>query len=737
MISGFVKDAESGEVIPFADVYLKDENIGTLTDRNGYYVLSSIPEGEHTVAVSIIGYRPVEKIILIRGGERVRFDARLKSEPVPLKGITVTAERERFKKEVDVGVRQLKLRDLKMAPGFIEQDLFKSLQILPGVAAISDFSSALYVRGGSPDQNLVLLDGVNVYSPYHLGGLFSTFNLDALKNAEFHAGAFPTEYGGVVSSVLDVEMKQGNSEHFEGRWDVSLLSSKVVLEGPIPKGSFLIAGRRTYIDAFTYGVSKLLGKKGIYFPYFPYYFSDLQSKVNLDLSEKNRLTVSGFFGDDVICFGDKKNEKSDFRWGNYTLGLKWRYLFTPKIFSALLLTKSRYRMALTNVYSISETETGEVKLRLGIGDIGMKGDITYFPHPNHTIKIGGEGKLLNIYNLLKQDTVTFLDSHEKPDYASLYLLDKWQYTPKFLLNLGLRGEYFTGGDYFRLSPRLGAKYLLRDDFALKAGHGHYYQFLNIPFPRNEIMMKLPVFMFEQWLPANENFKPASAIHYTVGAEKWLASDVNLSLEGYYKTMDNLLEINMPFAWLGGENSKNDSLVFNIGTGWASGVEVLLKRKDSWIGYSFAVTKRTFDSVSFYPIFDSRHNFNIAWTLPLGRTWNLSLQWIYRSGFPYTGPIGRYQYVEIDPNGGENYYWVLIYGRRGGFRYPAYHRLDVGIEKAFKLFGVRFTGYLQVVNLYARKNVLWFDYDFDTEPPKRKPFSMLPIPIPSFGIRGSF
>jgi hypothetical protein len=734
-ISGFVKDGQSGEVIPFAEVYLKDENLGTLTDRNGYYVLASIPPGEHTVAVSIVGYRPLEKIVLVRPGESVRFDARMRFEAIPVKGITVTAERERFKKEVDVGVRQLKLRDMKIAPGFIEQDLFKSLQMLPGIVAISDFSSALYVRGGSPDQNLVLLDGVNVYSPYHLGGLFSTFNLDALKNADFHASAFPAEYGGAVSSVLDVEMKQGNSERFEGDWDVSLLSSKVVLEGPIPKGSFLIAARRTYLDAFTWVIDKALRGNGIY--YFPYYFYDIQSKVNFDLSEKNRLTLSGFFGDDIISLGSG-GQNLDFRWGNYTLGLKWRYLFTPKIFSTLLVTTSRYRVGLSDVPSDSAAGGFGAQLKLGIGDVDVKEDITYFPNPNHTLKIGAEGKFLDIYNFLKLDTLIFINSGEKPDYAALYLSDKWQATPKFLVNLGARGEYFTGGRYIRISPRVGAKYFLKPDLALKAGYGHYYQFLSIPFPRDEMMMKFPVFMFQQWLPANERFKPVSAVHYTVGAEKWVSADVNLSVEGYFKSMSNLLETNSPFSWLEGNNPGIDSLIFNVGTGWASGVELLLKRKDSWIGYSFAVTKRTFDSVSFYPIFDARHNFNIAWAIPLGRTWNLSLQWIYRTGFPYTGPIGRYQYVTTGPDGEREYQWILINGRRGEFRYPAYHHLDIGIDKQFKLFGLKFTGYFQVVNVYARKNVLWYDYDFSTEPPQRKPQNILPgIPIPSFGIRGSF
>jgi hypothetical protein len=508
------------------------------------------------------------------------------------------------------------------------------------------------------------------------------------------------------------------------------------LEGPIPKGSYLLAGRRTYLDAITYAISKVSGNKDIY---FPYYFYDLQSRVNLDLSDKNRLTLSGFFGDDVVYYKDP-SETLDFRWGNYTLGLKWRYLITPKIFSTLLLTNSRYRVALSDIYRFSENEIMRSKLKLGIGDISLKEDIVYFLTSNHTVKTGLEGKFLDIYNMQSEDTAIYLDTHQKPEYFAGYLLDKWQLSTKLILNLGLRGEYFTGGNYYRISPRFSTKYLLKEDLAIKAGYGLYSQFLSIPFPRDEMTMKFPVFMFQQWLPADNKFKPVNAVHYSLGFEKWFTSDLNLSMDGYYKSLDNLLETEMPFNWLGSEPSATESIIYRVGTGWASGIELLLKRKNSWIGYSFAITKRRFDDVSFYPIFDARHNFNIAWAIPLGRNWIVNLQWLYRSGFPYTGPIGRYQYVdiiEIGQSEQEYYDWILVNGRRGGFRYPSYHRLDVGFEKSFRLFGLKCVWCFQIVNLYARKNVLWYNYNVYEEPPKREPYYMLPFPIPSLGIRGEF
>lgn len=477
-VSGFVKDAMSGEPIAFASVYLEAEAATAVSGQNGYYVLGSIPAGNHTIVFSVIGYRRLEKTIFVGGGESVRLDVRLQSEPIQMSEVIVTAKKARFKKEIDIGVRPLELKDLKIAPGLIEQDLFRSLQMLPGVVTVSDFSSALYIRGGSPDQNLVLLDGVTVYNPYHLGGLFSTFSLDALKGAELHSGTFPADYGNAVSSVLDVEMKQGNSERFEGKADISLLSSKLVFEGPIPKGSFLVSGRRTYIDALTYAISKFRHDEDIH---FPYYFYDLQSKVNFDLSEKNRLTVSGFFGDDVISI-DESDEKLDFRWGNYTVGLKWRWIVTPKILSTLLLTKGRYRVSLADVYGPLSSKPIESKIRMGIGDVSAKEDVTFFPNRVHTLKVGWEGKLLDINNWLSEDTTVFANSHQKPEYFAMYLSDKWQLSPVLLLNIGIRGEYFSIGKYFRASPRLGAKYFLSENLALKAGWGQYCQFLSIPFP---------------------------------------------------------------------------------------------------------------------------------------------------------------------------------------------------------------------------------------------------------------
>lgn len=736
-VSGYVRDKRSGEPLAYAAVCLKDRSVGTATDKTGYYVLSGVPAGEQTIVFSIVGYKELAKAVTLGPDQSTRLEARLEVEPIQVQGVTSSAERQRFKREVDIGVKRMDIRDLRIAPGFIEQDLFKSLQMLPGVVSLSDFASALYVRGGSPDQNLVLLDGVPVYNPYHLGGLFSTFNLDAISSAELKAGAFPAEYGNAVSSVLDVETRQGNTERFAGKWDIGLLTSKLTFEGPLPRGSFLISGRRTYIDAITWLISRAARHHEYY---LPYYFYDLQAKANFDLSERDRITASGYSGDDIISMKDSTTSL-DFRWGNYTLALKERHTFSPRLLLTSLATHGRNRVGMSaEDYYSDDTSSGG--LHMVIRDFGLREGLTFFADSNHTVLAGIEAKHLDLSNLLTSDTTVFWNTGSRAEYLALHVGDKWRLTRRWLVNGGVRAEYFSSGDYLRLSPRLSAKCFLREDFALTAGLGRYYQYLSIPFPRDEMTTKIPALFFQQWIPADSQYAPVYANHALLGAEKWLSDDVQVSAEAYYKNMGDLLETKSMLPGLFESEDESDSVKFNVGTGWASGIELLLRRKGSWFGYGLSVTRRTFNGESFYPVFDARHSFNVAWTVNLGRNWRLNLQWLLRTGFPYTGPIGQFQYVnpEPDPNNpySNEYVWQPISGRRGNYRLPPFHRLDVGFEKSTRLAGMNCTWYLQVINAYAAKDVLWYDYSPDENGRvRREPFVLLPIPIPSFGLRGSF
>jgi len=733
MVSGFVREASSGEFLAYASVYLADKSIGAATNKQGYYVLVDVPEGKHTIIVSMIGYREERLEIDVRAGKRLRRDFYLKPQPLGMEPVEVTAERARFEHEVDVGVRHVELSELKQIPGFVEQDLFRSLQMLPGVVSVSDFTSALYIRGGTMDQNLILLDGVTVYNPYHLLGFFSTFILESLKGAELYTGGFPARYGGAISSVLDAEMKAGNSERIAASGEIGLLTSKLVVEGPLPwgaKGSWLVAGRRTYIDAITWVIDKMFRKsleRQDMSIYLPYHFYDLQTKVNWDASERSRFTLSGFFGDDVLSFKEEEEVDLDFRWGNGTLGLRWRYLFTPQLFSLLGFNATRYR-----VDSKVVERNGEeyyYGLRSGIGELGIQWGLSWFPKPDHVVEFGLEGKVMETFSVQEETDIVFYDLRDTFWLAAAYVQDKWEPTPFWVIETGLRSEYFSKGDYWRVSPRLGIKRRITADWAIKAGAGLYYQYLCVPLPRDEMMLKIPVQFVQQWLPADERYPPLHSVLATLGTEHLFPKDMSLSLEVYFKDIRNIREA----TWFGGEGITTDTGDISMGQGYSYGAEVLLKRGSAWLGYSYSVTRYRFeDGDWFYPLHDSRHNVNFSFALPLGKGWNFTAAWVFGSGFPFTGPVGWYQYVDEDGD----IDWLPISGRRGEVRYPPYHRLDAGFTKSFKLFK-RFDAefYVQVLNVYARRNVLFYEYEIDADGiTNREAQYMLPIPVPSLGIR---
>ena len=307
-VNGFVREASSGEPISYANVFLSNTVLGAATSRDGYFVISDIPSGEYIINVTMIGYSVFKKDIVVNDSTSIRLDIKLKEEIIETSEIIVTAERQKFERAIESSQISLDLREINSAPAFIEPDVFRTLQMLPGVQTSSDFSSALYVRGSTPDQNLIMLDGIAVYNPYHLGGIFSTFNTDAIKEADFHAGGFPARYGGRMGAILNIINREGNVNEMRGSANVSLISSKVLLEGPIPKykemkGSWMISGRRTYFDRIIDRLKIPIGQKtdgsDIYFQ-FPYYFYDYQLKANLDINKDHRLTYSRFYGDDVL-----------------------------------------------------------------------------------------------------------------------------------------------------------------------------------------------------------------------------------------------------------------------------------------------------------------------------------------------------------------------------------------------------------------------------------------------------
>ncbi|MBS84867.1 MAG: hypothetical protein CMA90_07085, partial [Euryarchaeota archaeon] len=469
-INGFIRDDASGEPISYANVFLSNSSLGAATNSDGYFVISEIPFGFYELNATMIGYAVFKKKVDLSLGESIRLEIRLKEEAIKGTEVLVTAERQKFERSMESSQIALDLREINSAPAFVEPDVFRTLQMLPGVQTTSDFSSALYVRGSTPDQNLIMLDGIAVYNPYHLGGIFSTFNTDAIKEADFHAGGFPARYGGRMGAILNVINREGNTEKIKGSANLSLISSKALIEGPIPKwkgmkGSWMISGRRTYIDKVVDALALPSGSKnsdGSDVPLrFPYYFYDYQIKANLDIDRDHRLTFTRFYGDDVLDFSYEdpsetvRNENVtiqqdskfglDWPWGNQTNGLTWRWIVSPKMITKTFLSNSRYRFDFDlffqnrDLYTYSDsTAINFINFNWNIYDIikdrTLETEVQYKYSNDHEITGGFQIKKIKFdlgiqYDLETQDT-SFTWNHlslkNNTQEISFFLQDRWE-----------------------------------------------------------------------------------------------------------------------------------------------------------------------------------------------------------------------------------------------------------------------------------------------------------------------
>ena len=385
-ISGFVREKSTGEPISYANVFLINKSLGSTTNQDGYFVIPNVPIGDYEINASMIGYSISKKNITIGSNKSVRIEFFLKEEAIETSEVVVTAERQKFERTIESSQISLDLREINAAPAFIEPDVFRTLQMLPGVQTSSDLSSALYVRGSTPDQNLIMLDGIAIYNPFHLFGIFSTFNTDAIKEADFHAGGFPARYGGRMGAILNVINREGNIQEVRGSADISFISTKGLLEGPIPKfkglkGSWMISGRRTWLDQLLNGAKIPNGNKNEdgtdQYYVFPYSFYDYQVKVNLDINPDHRLTYSRFYGDDVVNFSysdkfinqdgsttitNKNKFKIDWPWGNKTNGITWRWIYSPTIVAKTFFSKSDFskRLARNDSQNLSVSDCSQV-----------------------------------------------------------------------------------------------------------------------------------------------------------------------------------------------------------------------------------------------------------------------------------------------------------------------------------------------------------------------------------------
>ena len=739
-ISGHITNA-SGEELIGATIYEKNSKLGTATNTYGFYSLT-LPEGEYEIEYSYMGMETQDQKIKLT--ENLKINIKLEEREKVIEEVIITAERKNENVlKTEMSTIKLQAKEIKQVTAlFGEVDIIKTLQLMPGIQATGEGFSGFNVRGGSPDQNLILFDEATVYNASHLMGFFSVFNNDAVKDVKVYKGDIPAEFGGRLSSLLDIRMNEGNLKKFEATGGIGTISSRLTLEGPIieDKWSVLISGRRTYADLFLLLSSdEMINSNKLY-------FYDLNLKTNYKINEKNRVFVSGYFGRDVLKYGDMFS----WDWGNYTLTTRWNHLFSEKLFSNFSFIYSKYDYKME-----SGDDLYGFKWVSDLEDLKIKADLTYFLNPNNTVKFGFDG----IYHHFNPgyaagtggDPIVMPESNAL-EYA-IYLSNEHSLGKKLKINYGLRASAFQNmgkatsynfdenyekidstvyeqwdiyNTFYGLEPRLSINYILNEKSSLKASYSRTKQYLHLA---SNSTGGSPL---DVWVPSSPNIDPQIADQVAVGYfRNFLNNLFETSVELYYKNMDNqidfkdhaVLSLN---AELEGE--------FRIGDAWSYGAEFFIRKQQGkftgWISYTLSKAERKIPEINYgkvYPSsYDRPHNLSIVGVYDLTKRLNVSATWVYATGSPVTFPSGKYEYEGMA---------VPIFTERNSYRLPDYHRLDLSITLKGKIKPNkrrRSELNVSVYNVYNRHNAWMITFTQDPENPgdtKAEKIYVFPI-IPS-------
>ncbi len=751
-ISGYVKDSLTGENLISAAVQIKGSSLGAYTNSYGFFSLTAT-QGNYELTVSYIGYRAVTKQISLNND--LRMNVNLAPAVKEIKGIVVEAEREdKNISSSEMGKVELPMEKIKALPVIMgEVDILKTIQLLPGVQGGAEGTSGFYVRGGGPDQNLIMLDEAVVYNSAHLFGFFSIFNSDAILNTTLYKSGMPAEYGGRISSVLDISMKEGNNKAYHASGGIGLIASRLTVEGPIKKdkSSFIVSGRRTYIDVLTQPYINTTKYKGT-----GYYFYDLNAKANYRFSDKDQLFLSGYFGRDVFSF-KSNNISIGIPWGNATTTLRWNHLFNSKLFMNADAIYNNYDFEITG-----EQDNFKVTMFSGIRDANAKVDFNYYASVQHEIKFGAN----YIYHVFlpssvsgKSGEVEFNPEGIKRKYAhegAVYAQDKITLGESVEMNVGLRfalfeqvGPYrkliygnFSGyptdsviyskgqpiKTYSGLEPRILFRYSINRKSSVKASFNYNNQFIHL-VSNNGTTLPTDI-----WVPSSLKVKPQTGVQYSLGYFRNFKNNMfETSLEIYYKQMNNQIEYKQGYTPRPNEDLE-ESFVF--GKGDSKGIELYINKQSGkftgWVGYTLSYTNRKFpdlnDGKSFPYRYDRRHNVSFVTTYQLNERWSFSGVFVYQTGIAYTLPVGKY-FIEGNV--------ITEYGAINAYRLKAYSRLDLSANYEGKKRKKIQDGWsFSVYNAYNRKNPFFIYNDvigsFLNEPQvsvQAKQVTMFPI-IPS-------
>lgn len=760
-ISGYVQDSRSGETLIGANVYDPFLQLGTTTNSYGFFSLT-LPADSINLAVAYLGYQSsLQKFLL-----RKDFQLTIRLDPSSVSGDTVKviANTERIEDKTLMSKIDVPLVQIKSLPALLgEVDVLKTIQLLPGVQSGSEGTSGIYVRGGGPDQNLILLDGAPVYNASHLFGFFSVFNADAIKNVNLTKGGFPARYGGRLSSVLEINMKDGNEQEIRGDAAIGLIATRMLLEGPLKKGksTFIISGRRTYIDILAKPfINNDDGDTG------GYYFYDLNGKFNYTFSPQDRIFFSVYAGNDKFGAVDKNTGggpsfEAGLGWGNLTSTFRWNHVWHDKLFSNTIFTYSKYKFEVSTEERSRQNGNEErsfySEYNSGIEDFGARIDFDYIPNPSHYIKFGG-GAIAHTFNpgVLQVDNTgedielsEFSTSSQKTNAleASLYVEDDMRLSRQIKVNAGIHASLFrvNGRSYSSLQPRLSLRYLL-GDWSLKSSFVTMYQYIHL---LTNSGIGLPT---DLWVPVTDQVRPQRSFQGAFGiARTLLDKKLELSLEGYYKEMSGLIAYKEGAQFIGVDQNWENKI--ETGNGRSYGAELFLQKKtgkfSGWLGYTLSWTDRQFENLNFgrrfFARYDRRHDATIVGTYHISEGVTLSGTWVYGTGNAVSLPSAKYYDPGsiINPRGlygFENtpfFDTTEHYDGRNGFRMKPYHRLDLSVQ-FFSRRGLNEKVWsFSVYNAYNNRNPFFLYIDTNASGEEVfKQVSLFPV-IPSISYKFSF
>jgi hypothetical protein len=731
-ISGYIRDGASGEPLIGANVFNRHSGSGAVSNTFGFYSLTLAADSVD-LYFSYIGYSAERRQFQLRADTVINISL---SGAALLEQVEVTAAKggARIEERTQMSRIDIPVEQIKRIPALLgEVDVLKALQLLPGVQSGGEGQNGLYVRGGSPDQNLILLDGVPVYNVSHLLGIFSIFNADAIKNVSLIKGGYPARYGGRLSSVLEINMKEGNLQKFQGEGAIGLIASKLTLEGPISKDktSFLISGRRTYADLIFGPIIRANQRAGTDFR-AQLYFYDLNAKLQHKINDKHRLFLSGYLGADV--FGNRYQEEgSSFEagidWGNAISALRWNWELNPRLFANTTLTYSRYRIDVLSGFENQFQERREVyssKYFSGIEDVAARIDFDFIPTPRHYIRFGafainhtyepGALAFNTEFDELKFDTLVGSQNNFSNEFA-VYIEDDLLLGP-LKANVGIHASGFAvdGQFYSSLQPRLGLRYLMNDKLALKASFATMAQYINLL--TNE-SFSLPT---DLWVPSTARVKPQQSWQAALGAARTVGDEYEFSLEAYYRQMRNVLSYKEGASFLFGlENDWQEKVT--QGDGESYGLEFFIQKKkgrfSGWLGYTLSWNWRQFDEINSgrrFPFrYDRRHDASIVLNYDLGQRISFSTAWVYGTGNAVTLNTFRYPYEAFGNGlGSVGYLEIESGGEKNAFRMSDYHRLDLSMEirKQKKHWERKWV--LGAYNAYYRRNPYFINLRKDAQ-----------------------